>query len=98
MNPANKHEFAIYIPLADHHQVNTILIMHDKLVYHRIINVLRYAINDILIIFNQRQILTCKIIDIDKKKHHLYRNSCKHKYGAQTKNYSTYRSLKKRGI
>jgi len=67
MNPANKHEFAIYIPLADHHQVNTILIMHDKLVYHRIINVLRYAINDILIIFNQRQILTCKIIDIDKK-------------------------------
>ncbi|MDR3646934.1 MAG: RsmE family RNA methyltransferase [Candidatus Babeliales bacterium] len=64
----NKHEFAIYFPeLLKNYELKQIIILTDKDLCHRIINILRMQLNERLILFDRKQNILVEIVAITKK-------------------------------
>lgn len=62
----DKHEFAIYFENLDFNLANE-LIVTDKDLYHRIVNILRLKLSERLILFNQNINILTQISEISKK-------------------------------
>jgi 16S rRNA (uracil1498-N3)-methyltransferase len=65
---SNKHEFAIYFTgLLKNYELHQVIILSDKDLCHRIINILRMQTNEQIVLFNNEQNILVEIIAITKK-------------------------------